>query len=69
MTFTQYQRKSIAELRPYQVGEDLSKVSITATDANNGSPKVGDMVARNPLNHEDQWLVTKEYFEQNFSVL
>jgi len=31
-----------------------------------GSPKVGDMIARNPKNHNDMWLVAKVYFEDNF---
>jgi uncharacterized protein YozE (UPF0346 family) len=24
------------------------------------------MIARNPKNHDDQWLVAKRYFEDNF---
>jgi uncharacterized protein YozE (UPF0346 family) len=24
------------------------------------------MIARNPKNHDDQWLVAKQYFENNF---
>lgn len=65
--FKQYRRKQIAELRPFELGESLSeKVSISKADRENGSPKPGDMIARNPKNHDDQWLVTKEYFEENF---
>lgn len=41
-------------------------VSISEQDLLNGSPKEGDMVARNPKNHLDQWLVAKKYFEDNF---
>ena len=41
-------------------------VSISAVDRSNGSPKIGDMIARNPKNHKDQWLVAKDYFEENF---
>jgi hypothetical protein len=65
--FKQYRRKQIAELRPYLPGEKLSdRISISATDRDAGSPKEGDMIARNPSDHEDQWLVSKEYFEANF---
>jgi len=65
--FKPYRRKQIAELRPYRPGEELSeRVSISAGDREAGSPKKGDMIARNPDNHEDQWLVSKEYFEANF---
>jgi hypothetical protein len=65
--FKQFRRKQIAELRPYQEGEQLSeRVSVSQADKEAGSPKVGDMIARNPKNHDDQWLVAKQYFEDNF---
>lgn len=67
--FKQYRRKQIAELRPYEDGESLIGVSISYTDVAAGSPKLGDMVARNPKNHEDQWLVAKQYFEDNFEPI
>jgi hypothetical protein len=68
--FRQYRRKQIAELRPYVAGEQLSeRVSISAEDRGAGSPKPGDMIARNPANHDDQWLVSKEYFEANFELI
>jgi hypothetical protein len=67
--FNQYRRKEMAELRPYEEGEVLSdKVSISSADSGNGSPKDGDMIARNPKNHDDQWLVAKQYFEDNFEI-
>jgi hypothetical protein len=65
--FRQYRRKQIAELRPYVAGEDLAGlVSVSAVDALVGSPKAGDMIARNPKNHKDQWLVAAQYFADNF---
>ncbi len=64
--FIQYRRKQIAELRPYVAGENLDHVSVAEVDRVAGSPKAGDMVARNPKNHADQWLVAKQYFEDNF---
>jgi len=65
--FKPYRRKQIAELRPYVPGEELSeRVSISAADRDAGSPKEGDMIARNPVNHDDQWLVEKDYFQENF---
>ena len=64
--FKQYRRKQIAELRPYLPGEDLGATSISASDREAGSPKEGDMIARNPKNHEDQWLVAAAYFTDNF---
>lgn len=65
--FKKFRRKQIAELRPFTEGEQLSEgVSISQADKDAGSPKVGDMIARNPKNHDDQWLVAKQYFEDNF---
>lgn len=66
ITWTQYRRKQIAQLRPYAPGEDLSGVSISPEDVKAGSPKVGDMIARNPKNFADMWLVNAAYFVDNF---
>lgn len=64
-----YKRKGLSEMRPYLNGDDLSYVSISEADLKNGSPKQGDMIARNPKNHEDQWLVASKYFQDNFLTL
>jgi hypothetical protein len=81
--FKKYPRIQIAELRPvteldinaYQQDKNIHllkdtefKVSISDVDISNGSPKIGDMIARNPQNNNDQWLVAKQYFEDNFSA-
>ena len=67
--FKQYRRKQIAELRPYNSGESMNGVSISPEDIKNGSPKPGDMIARNPKNHADQWLVAAQYFADNFEPI
>jgi hypothetical protein len=67
--FRQYRRKQIAELRPYEPGEKISCVSISAPDKEAGSPKAGDMIGRNPKNHADKWLVAAQYFADNFEPL
>lgn len=68
--FAKYRRSQIAELRPYVPGEALSdRVSVSAADEEAGSPKAGDMIARNPANHDDQWLVAADYFAANFEPL
>lgn len=64
----QYKRKGLSEMRPYVTGEDISGVSISDQDKQAGSPKEGDMIARNPKNHLDQWLVAKQYFEDNLEL-
>jgi hypothetical protein len=67
--FRKYRRSQIAELRRYQPGMDtLEGVSIAAVDKLAGSPQPGDMIARNPKNHADQWLVAAQYFADNFEL-
>jgi hypothetical protein len=53
----------------YWEPENRATVSISDPDRENGSPKIGDMIARNPKNHRDQWLVSEEYFKDNFENL
>lgn len=79
--FKKYRRTQIAEMREVtqedvELGRlittktrDRVAVSISQPDLNNGSPKFGDMIARNPKNHNDQWLVAAEYFKDNFEPL
>lgn len=65
--FTPYRRKQIAYLRPWQDDEILDpRISVSAADLEAGSPKAGDMIARNPNNPDDQWLVAAQYFADNF---
>lgn len=66
--FKQYRRKQIAELRPWTWGDNMNGISISAPDVEAGSPKAGDMIARNPKNHADQWLVAAQYFADNFEA-
>ena len=82
--FKNYRRKQIAEMREvtekdisifknhgfihiseYPFGNNIS---ISDADKNNGSPKLGDMIARNPKDHNDQWLVAEQYFKDNFET-
>ncbi len=65
--WTRYRRTQIAEMRPANPDDDLdSSISISAVDKASGSPRPGDMIARNPKNHADQWLVAAQYFADNF---
>ena len=64
--FKQYRRTQIAEMTPWVEGYNMTDVSVSVADRGNGSPKDGDMIARNPKNHDDQWLVAARYFKDNF---
>lgn len=76
-----YVRTNIAEMRPVTDDEivfyetfaflrdaDGNNISISEQDIKNGSPQEGDMIARNPNNHNDKWLVAEDYFKENFKV-
>jgi hypothetical protein len=82
--FRQYKRTQIAEMRTvteldikgynldknsHSIRDTEFKVSISDVDRLNGSPRIGDMIARNPKNHNDQWLVAEQYFKDNFEEL
>lgn len=68
--FKVFKRTNNAEMRSFIEGEKLVKsISINEEDKKAGSPKVGDMIARNPENHKDQWLVASKYFTENFAEL
>ena len=69
MEFKQYKRSQIAEMAKWVVGMDISNVSVSKPDLEAGSPKEGDMIARNPKNHNDKWLVAAQYFADNFEVI
>jgi hypothetical protein len=64
--FQLYRRKQISELRPYVPGENMLGISVSEADKSAGSPKRGDMIARNSKNYKDQWLVAAQYFADNF---
>lgn len=65
--FKPYIKTQVTYLRPYEEGEVLSEnVSISQFDLDNGSPKIGDMIARNPDYFNDGWLVAKEFFINNY---
>lgn len=55
-------------MKPVLIANNI-EISISAEDRKAGSPKIGDMIARNPQNHNDQWLVAEKYFEDNFEEL
>ena len=78
LEFKKYRRTQIAEMRPVKGGDiawfqtygtmerDGIRISISQENLKNGSPKIGDMIARNPKNHSVQWLVSEKYFKNNF---
>lgn len=68
MEFTEYKRKGLTEATPWTHEVDMTRVAVSQYDKENGSPKIGDMIARNPKNHEDMWLIAAKYFEDNLEL-
>ena len=69
--FNRYRRLGFAEARQVTDAEVMSisldsRISVSMADKENGSPLIGDMVARNPSNPDDQWLIAKDYWAENF---
>lgn len=73
--FRKYRRTNVAEMRPVEAHEDAmgfdpdENISVSEVDRVNGSPQLGDYVARNSKNHADMWLVNAEYFKENFEEI
>jgi hypothetical protein len=67
--FSRYRRKNSTEATPWVEGFDMARISVSAADHDAGSPKKGDMIARNPENHDDQWLIAGTYFAGNFEPM
>ena len=63
--YLNYRKKSIQPMRPYIPGEDLTGVSVSDED----NPKEGDMIACNPENPNDKWLVDKAFFDANYELV
>lgn len=69
MEFKEYKRKGFTEATPWTTDTDMTIVAMSQSDKENGSPKLGDMIARNPKNHEDMLLIAAKYFEDNLELV
>lgn len=63
-----YQKKQFTEMIPYTSGFNLTGVSISDFDKQNGSPKPGDFIARG-ANPTDMWLIAAQYHRDNYIVV
>ena len=67
-----YRKTGITEMEPYDPSYHnalrMTLVSMSQADRENGSPKLGDMIAHNPKNPRDEWLVAEKYFKDNYKV-
>ena len=66
MPFKKYRRKGLSEMRPFVPGEDLTGVSVSDADKALSEEEFNKgFIARNPVNHNDQWYVARAYFDKN----
>ncbi len=61
-----YRKKDLQEMTPWVEGLPMDLVSVTQADIDNGSPKKGDMIAFNPKDATDIWLVAAEFMQDNY---
>lgn len=65
--FKNYKRKGVAKMRAYVPGEGMNEISVSAPDKALPTEEFNKgFIARNPNNPEDQWYVSRKYFEENF---
>jgi len=77
MRFKKYRRTGISELRPVtelEVEDGLNAlidqyISISQADIDNGSPLLGDFIARDPKNHANKWLINAQYVQDNLEEI
>ncbi len=53
-------------MTPWTPETDMTGVSVSDADKANGSPKMLDMIATNPQNGQDRWLVAHKFFIENY---
>lgn len=59
----------VAWMRPYVEGEDVTDISVDGVDKLAGSPRKGDMIARDINDHSIQWLVAEKYFKDHYEAI
>jgi hypothetical protein len=55
--WSRYHKAIVVEMRPYTTGEDLAGVQVAPAYQEAGSPKSGDMLARDPQAPDKLWLI------------
>jgi len=61
-----YTKRQVQPMFPWDETVDMFCVSVSEADSENGSPKQGDMIAFNPNNMVDKWLVAEKFYKDNY---
>lgn len=64
-----YRKKQLIEAERWQPGIDMEGVNVHELDKKGGSPKTGDMIARDPENPVDRWLISAAYFKRSYDPM
>ena len=64
-----YRKTATQPMFPWTPDLPMVLVSISAADVDNGSPKLGDMIAYNPEDYGDRWLIAADYFNSNYEFV
>ena len=61
-----YVKKQEQPMIPFEPFMNMKGVSISDFDKLNGSPKAGDMIAIGVSDPKDRWLVSEQFFLDNY---
>ena len=61
-----YRKRGTVECERWTPGIDMTDVSISKADKENGSPRDGDMIAADPENPADRWLISAAWFKRHY---
>ncbi len=63
VAWKKYRKVTTQEMRPYIVGEGMCGIAIRDAET---PPVLGGQIARDPLDHNNQWYIPPEMFMLNF---
>lgn len=61
-----YKKKTIQPAEEWREGFNMDGVSVSDADKAKGSPKEGDMIAHNPRDPSDKWLIEQAAFAETY---
>jgi len=64
-----YRKKNLQKLAPWEPTLIMDGISVSEADKANGSPKDGDMIAFNPKDGTDRWLVAAKFVDDNYEFV
>ena len=64
--FKHYRNSALTEMEEWSSETDMEQVAISDEDLAAGSPKTGDMIARDPYDYSNMWLIAHAYFLEDY---